>query len=273
MVAAVLLVASFSAIVARHASLSLAQSQPVAPSTSRTPIPTPQYQPDSHYVAHAGGAYLGKTYTNSIAAFDRSYQAGYRLFETDLNLTTDGHIVLLHDWDNTFTYVFGLAPGRRDLQTILTQTSSGPIQIAKLDDLVIWLSAHKDAKIILDSKADAIQLLTQVAKRYPGLRSRFIAYIYNFEQYQPVADLGYTNISLIVYEPYSPSELNTFAQEHKLYSMVMTPGIFYKQSTQLSQTVNVYCWTINDALTRDSLMKAGAYGIITDSLIPPAVGE
>lgn len=50
-------------------------------------------------MAHAlGVSESGKSYQNTRAVFERSYEKGYRYFEVDLALTTDGKLVCCHGW-------------------------------------------------------------------------------------------------------------------------------------------------------------------------------
>lgn len=50
-------------------------------------------------LCHAMGAIGTDTYTNSLEAFEASYRAGFRTFEVDLLMTSDGEVVLMHDWN------------------------------------------------------------------------------------------------------------------------------------------------------------------------------
>ena len=51
-----------------------------------------------HFIAHEGGGIDGRTYTNSKEALELSIKHGYKLFELDLNETTDRNLVAAHDW-------------------------------------------------------------------------------------------------------------------------------------------------------------------------------
>src|ERR1039458_4726270 len=64
---------------------------------------------EARMVAHAGGAVRGETYTNSRDALDQHYAMGYRVFELDFDWTSDGHLVISHDWKLTSSR-FGLPP-------------------------------------------------------------------------------------------------------------------------------------------------------------------
>ena len=49
-------------------------------------------------IAHAFGGIDDKTYTNSLEAFQTNYDKGFRVFEVDLILTSDGGLAARHDW-------------------------------------------------------------------------------------------------------------------------------------------------------------------------------
>ena len=55
-------------------------------------------------VAHALGTVEGRVETNSKDAFLESYEKGHRLFECDFQLTSDGKLVLRHDWEQISYY-------------------------------------------------------------------------------------------------------------------------------------------------------------------------
>jgi glycerophosphoryl diester phosphodiesterase len=225
-------------------------------------------------IAHAGGIYEGKVYTNSIAALEQSYAAGYRLLEVDLNLTTDNQIVLLHDWDYTVESVYGLSRGQRDLQTFLTETAPGYHRVAQLDDLADWAMDHPGARIMLDTKVATVPILKTVAERYPELKAQFVPLIYQFQDYGTVSDLGFSNISLLVSRgQYTPEALLAFARNHPLYSMSMQPETLTQQLSALPRYTRVYIWTINDMPTQGRLLDQQAYGVVTDTLRPPATPE
>ncbi|MDF2460647.1 MAG: hypothetical protein K0S68_50 [Candidatus Saccharibacteria bacterium] len=259
----------------------LAPSQPAAAPTSpgrallmsvMSAFSPPEAPP--RLIAHAGGMFEGKVYTNSIAALDHSYAAGYRLLEVDLNLTTDNHVVLLHDWQGTVENVYGLPWGQRDLQTFLNETATSQHRVAQLQDLADWAMAHPSARIMLDTKADTVGIAETVARRYPELKAQFVPLIYYLEQYEEVSRLGFSNISLLTQtDQYTPETILDFARKHPLYSISMQPETLNDQLAALPRYARIYVWTINDMPTQSRLLDQQAYGVVTDVLRPPAVPE
>ena len=66
-----------------------------------------EFQPDEknlylsdsrRFIAHAGGAIEGQTYTNTKEALERANGNGFRLIELDFSQTADGILVAVHDW-------------------------------------------------------------------------------------------------------------------------------------------------------------------------------
>ena len=51
-------------------------------------------------IAHASGGLNNKIYLNSEESFQHAYKNGYKFFEIDLNLTSDGIFVGIHSWDD-----------------------------------------------------------------------------------------------------------------------------------------------------------------------------
>ncbi len=224
----------------------------------------------AHYVAHAGGIYRGKVYTNSVAALDHSYDLGYRILEVDLNLTTDNEIVLLHDWGGTVENVYGISPGQRSLAAFLADTQASPYRVATLADLAAWSDRHPDAKLFLDTKLDIPVVLDRVAQAYPQFKQRAVAYINFVEDYDRVKQSGYQDVALLMPRwRYAPEVLLDFAKSRRPYGIAMQPETFTDQLPELAKTVPVFCWTINDRYRADSLLQNNVYGVITDTLVPP----
>ena len=59
---------------------------------------------DNRLVAHALGAIEDKKETNSKEAFLHSWSDGYKVMEADFSLTSDGTLVVRHDFDQDSYY-------------------------------------------------------------------------------------------------------------------------------------------------------------------------
>jgi len=112
--------------------------------------------------SHRGGR--GEFDQNTIAAFEASYKAGYRGFETDVRLTKDGKLVILHD--SNFKKFFGIDAIVENLTAAeikKIKTSEGN-DIMFLDDLMDWLDSKGDVTYV------EFELKTRPLELYPQPR-------------------------------------------------------------------------------------------------------
>ena len=104
----------------------------------------------SRYIAHAGGAIDGITYTNSLEALDVSYSKGFKLFEIDITKTSDGHWVANHDWKSWKTktnYKGPIPPTLEDFENHLIHNKYTPMN---MDNINEWFKNHPDAILVTD---------------------------------------------------------------------------------------------------------------------------
>jgi glycerophosphoryl diester phosphodiesterase len=109
------------------------------------------------FIAHAGGAVQGNSYTNSLEALNASYKKGFRLFELDIIKTSDGEFVAAHDWNiwQEQTGYQGITPVSLEVfnsYKILKDYNSLDMQAINT-----WFSSHKDALLITDKTRDIEQ--------------------------------------------------------------------------------------------------------------------
>mgnify|MGYP000182746125 FL=1 len=99
-------------------------------------------------------------YTNSLEAMDANYEKGFRLFELDLHLTTDSHLVAVHNWDEwkSITGYTGETPVSKDVfirQKLYNQYT--PLDMHGINE---WFKNHPDATLITD-KIDEPKLVAE----------------------------------------------------------------------------------------------------------------
>jgi glycerophosphoryl diester phosphodiesterase len=89
-------------------------------------------------IAHALGGVDEKSYLNSKEAFELNYSKGFRFFETDVALTTDGIVVCDHN-RGTYTY-----------EEFMDQAEEGFTPLA-LTDLFEYMSLYSDIWLDIDT--------------------------------------------------------------------------------------------------------------------------
>lgn len=139
---------------------------------------------DYNVIAHACGGIDGYTYTDSLEALNQSYEKGDRLFDIDLRFSSDGEIVLRHEWQqdleqpefdylmNTESYVDEYQEGqivREQLPTLeqfkntLIFSKYTPLSFR---DVVNWMRKHSDAYMVLDVKEDPKETYTWIVEHF-----------------------------------------------------------------------------------------------------------
>lgn len=124
-------------------------------------IPTPPDQ-QVRIFSHRGGRM--EFDENTLSAFEASYKAGYRGYETDVRMTSDGVLVIMHDHtlervsDGKGTVEHMTADQIRKLNT------KGGHKIMFLDELLSWLKSKKDITYV------EFELKTKPENLYPTER-------------------------------------------------------------------------------------------------------
>jgi hypothetical protein len=138
------------------------------------------------YIAHAGGAYNGYTYTNSLEALKYfSLRKGYKLFELDLIKTRDNKIVAAHDWYywQTITgYTGSIPPLLSEFKRTKIHGSLTPLSMS---DIVSWFRKHFEAILVTDKITDYEQLV----KEFP-FPDRLMVEVFSIEDYVRAYNAG-----------------------------------------------------------------------------------
>ncbi len=141
-----------------------------------------QYEPYG-YVAHALGAVNGMHYTNSLEAFQTSYDAGLRIFEVDLVMLADGNVLAAHDG---LEKNYGLNKRFWELKAgEIPNKYKKKWTVLFERDLLRLVAEHPDVYIILDMKGRSleeqlsiVQRLVDVAREHcPEAMDRLIPHV------------------------------------------------------------------------------------------------
>lgn len=230
-------------------------------------------------IAHAGGAVDGHDYTNACEALDFWHDRGCRWFEIDLNWTSDGRLVAIHDWNKAAERIFGPDFNGCWMSHDAFMEQPRLDGLTSVDDrgLGQWLLAHPEAVVVTDCKwanVDALALLTVM---FPEAMEQVVPQIYSFEEYDAVRALGFENLILTLYQMDETDEaVLDFVVGHDLVAVAMpfkrTFGGLPGRLADLGMPSLVH--TVNRAGVFERLRKGGVHGIYTDVLCGcPEEGE
>jgi len=220
-------------------------------------------------VAHGGGAFKQLSVTNSLNALDIN-KDHYNFFEIDLNFTSDGALVCIHDWEGAATNTLGrsfVAPPTLEEFEDLTRNNP-KFKNCTLETLAKWLEENPNKIIVTDIKNENIRGLKIISDRYPKLRERFIPQIYHPSEYYPVRKMGYPRVifTLYIFGGQDQDVLNA-AKRYDFFAITMppyrVPGL--AQALKRAQTPT-YVHTINSLQEAKHFKESGITEIYTDVL-------
>lgn len=237
-------------------------------------------------VAHAMGGIEGLTYTNTYDAFLVNYDQGFRVFEVDLLLSSEGRLVARHEWGESFTRQLGqedeLAADRQGAVLSYVEFKAAKIQGVyeplDWDDVLELMEQYPDVYIVTDTKQSSpdeiqqifTQIVDEAKAKDPELLKRVVPQIYNREMLEPVQSIyPFDSVIFTLYQTHdTDDEVVAFAADKHLAAVTMSDT---RANAQLIQELNrigvpSYIHTINDLKTIAKFKRMGAYGFYTDFL-------
>jgi glycerophosphoryl diester phosphodiesterase len=226
-------------------------------------------------VAHRGGAGLAPE--NSLAAFRRAHDLGFRYLETDVRLTADGVCVAFHD--TLLRRTLGVRGAIHEITWArLQEHSFGGEQVPGVDQL---LGDFPDAKFMIDLKdAAALVPLIGLLRRHGALdrvclaggTDRLLAAARECAGPQLLTAAGWASITRLTLAARFGSSLASFAGELMPAEFVHVPLRFGRLPVYGPRLVSmahdlglrVMVWTVDNPVLMHRLFDEGADGVITD---------
>ena len=241
---------------------------------------------DNRYIVHALGGIDSDAYTNSREALLNSYEKGGRVIEADIEYTSDGELVLIHNWKKkTLRDILGIETDRDEealsLEEFKERKIYGKYTPMTFRELMEFMGEHEDMMLVLDGKyeeGDDVRRqygdILKIAGEYgEDIKDRLIPQIYNEEMYDVIMELyDWKSVIFTWYklneDTLDPEEIFEFCDQHDIRVCTMEDS---RENPLIDRTaakygVSIYVHTINDEAQRDRLFDSGVAGIYTDFL-------
>jgi len=236
-------------------------------------------------ITHGLGTLDDCTTLNCLESFEAYYQAGIRVFEIDIRLTSDGRPVLRHDWRS------GLQEGISEisiptLEEFSAAAINGQYTPLTFSDLLLLMEQYPDICIITDTKfANEEEVTYQFRQMIDDAQAlglsylfgRMIVQLYTEKMYDVVSNLyPFENyIYTLYYEGFNCTEDSfrekaNFCQTHGIMGITMWDywwGDAYYDIAS-ARDLAVYIHTVNDPGTAQDLLSRGISAVYTDTLVP-----
>lgn len=140
-------------------------------------------------VAHALGGIDGNVYTNSREAMINSIEKGYKFLEVDIDTTSDGVFVALHDWKG-FNQITGHYSLRETLVTLEEFNQRKIYDVytpITIQEIVDTLKSHPDLSLMTDKISDP----DLIEKCFSEIKERVYVECFTDEDYFELKRRGY----------------------------------------------------------------------------------
>lgn len=137
-------------------------------------------------IAHAGGGIGGRPYTNSMESMNEAIKNGFTMIELDLDMTSDGKIAAVHDWD----YFRGITGNEKNgkpmsLEEFKSQKIYGKYSPMDAEQVKLFFETNKKAVLITDKIKD----FPEIKKNFP-FTDRLITEVFSYSDYDKAIKEG-----------------------------------------------------------------------------------
>lgn len=241
---------------------------------------------ENRLVAHALGVVDSRIGTNSLEAFQKSYADGHRVMEADFSKTSDGTLVVRHDFEQDSYYTLE--------QTVLNQNTA--MDLARYisekicfkytpltaKNLIKLVEEHKDVYLITDTKDTDVEsvkrdfaLFVNDAREL-GMESildRVIVQIYNEDMLGAVRSVyPFKNWIYTLYQTSNPdyNKIGDFCLINGIDVVTIDYSVLETDEIQKlnDRDIKVYTHTLNRILDIKKAVGMGCYGAYTDIIKP-----
>lgn len=236
-------------------------------------------------IGHSFGEIDGHSYTGSLEAFRYNYEKGLRVFEVDMEITSDDKVVLRHDWNQKIQEGISSAdpPTQERFLSIPILGEYTPLSFEELCSIMmeypdIWIvtdTKYKDPEMV--NKQFTIMKETALKADALNVFDRFIVQLYSEKMYEAVeAVYPFESYIFTMYQKWFGDDEAEFMKicrwsyEHNVDNIAMGWDLVNKDILEISHQyhLNVYVNTVNKVEEAKQLLKDGVKGVYTDRLSP-----
>nr|WP_294682028.1 phosphatidylinositol-specific phospholipase C/glycerophosphodiester phosphodiesterase family protein [uncultured Anaerotignum sp.] len=244
------------------------------------------WQSKNPLIAHALGEADGKIETNSKEAFLTSWQNGFRAVEADFTYTSDGVLVVRHDFEADGSYYrLEIEPKGKLVMDSKTYAATPAVYEQTpmtAVDLLYLMQEYSDMYLVTDTKTtDKAQVqrqfrdLVNIANNIgaPEVLQRIIPQIYNEEMLSWIKEIyPFENwiFTLYLYTNPNYDDIASFCAANGIDTVTIHVDRATKDNIGKlkAKGLKVYAHTINRYRKLQDVLQAGADGVYTDRIKP-----
>ena len=237
-------------------------------------------------IAHALGSVDGKIETNSKEAFISSWENGYQVLEADFEYTSDGILVIRHDFDEDGSYyrleqeIIGSAIMDSNTytnskiiyeQTPMTAKDLLSLMVEYPDIYIVTDTKSIEEEIVVKQFSDLIEIAQEIG--HIEVLNRIIPQIYHEEMYGWINEIyDFEHWIYTLYMNLNPNypEIISFCKKNGIETITIPKERVTQDLVSQFQRNGIYIYvhTINRYKEFDELLDIGVNGIYTDRIMP-----
>lgn len=244
-----------------------------------------------HIIAHSGGGIGGYTYANCIEGWQSAYERGVRIYDADINMTSDGVLVLRHDWsDNLETSDVSMSESEISIdvngihhkidERIPTYAEFIDTKVYSkytpmdLNSVISFMLEHEDVFVSIDTKTpESLRKLVDYfcETNHEELLKRVITNTYTFEGYFEIMDV-YPFENVVMRQYYwcmnDWQEVAEFCTEHNIHVVNVSANLHDDVGIHILKDAGLYVYyAVVDYISDMKIMQeSGGNGIISNWL-------
>ncbi len=244
------------------------------------------WQKGNRLIAHAFGEIDNKIETNSKEAFINAWENGFRVVEGDFTYTSDGVLVLRHDFEKDGSYARLEIPTTGDKVMDSETYTNTPIIFEQTPlravDLIYLMAEYPDMYLVTDTKdtdkktvQKQFRDLVNIAKNTGNadVLNRIIPQLYNKEMIHWVKEIHpFENwiFTLYLYARPDYDDIAAYCVANGIDTVTLHIDRATKENVSKlkAKGLHVYAHTTNRYLTMQNLINVGVDGIYTDRIKP-----
>ena len=238
-------------------------------------------------VCHAlGSTEEGDPEGNYLQALEYNYNLGFRVFEVDIQITSDRVAVLRHDWEQDLgqAAAFGWTEEEKPIPTaeeFLEVPIYGKYTPMLLEDLYEIMAEREDIYVVLDPKYGPdmigqfeVIVNTALDNGYESVLDRVIVQLYYEDMYKEVTQVyPFKNFIYTLYYIGWPGgeSIGRFCEENGISVLVMPYTWLTNDKVQELEpypALRIYPHTINDPADAQQMISLSADGIYSAKITP-----
>lgn len=226
-------------------------------------------------ILHAGGGYGELNYLNAQETFEYYYNTGYRYFEYDLRLSSDGRIIATHAWEHIDTSdVYDIT--YEEFKEIRLDNGFTPVNEEWLVETII---NHPDIRFVIDAKMDSTEGDSAVLARLEALESIYnidisqniIPEIFSKEMWDIVKEqTSFERYLFSHYKVYyTVDEMMEYFSDERIWGFALptyTDSDIRSQLSMIKESKMIFVFTPTSKEEIEEAVEMGADGVYIDSV-------